>query len=229
MTYLELCQRAARESGTIPGDNTPSTVVGQSGRLRKLIDWVATAYTDIQTEFNDWRWMQGTYSGSVTQSNPTYTGASFGLSRFNRWIATPHQVTIYETPEGVADESELTFRPWDDFRRLYDRGTQLENRPIEYTITPAGEIRLGPVPGASYTLRGPYQKSAQILAANSDTPEMPSDYHMMIVWDALLLLGGFDEGAFTMQEAQRRRQDIHRRLIISQRPSPMAGGSFDGY
>ena len=37
--FLALCQKTARESGTIEGV-LPSTVVGQSGRLLKVVNWV---------------------------------------------------------------------------------------------------------------------------------------------------------------------------------------------
>jgi len=48
MNYLQLCQDTVRESGTISGDATPSTVTGQSGRLLKVVTWVAKAWQQIQ-------------------------------------------------------------------------------------------------------------------------------------------------------------------------------------
>lgn len=226
MNFLALCQRTVRESGTISGDSTPSTVVGKTGRERKFIDWVSSAYTEIQNTFDDWKWLRDDYSSTISAGTSKYTAASFNLSRHSRWITSDGNVTMYLTATGVSDEGELTYIEWEDWRRLYDRGTQTQGRPVHYAISPADEICFGPVPDAGYTVRGEYQKSAQILAADADIPEMPSDYHLLIVWDALLLAASFDEGGVSMQEAQRKRLDVFRALCNKQRPNPTFTGSL---
>ena len=57
MTFLELCQMTAQQSGTIQGV-LPTTVVGQADRLKQIVDFVAEAYLDIQNAHRMWRWMQ---------------------------------------------------------------------------------------------------------------------------------------------------------------------------
>lgn len=205
MNYLALCQDTVRESGTISGDATPSAVTGQSGRLLKVVNWVAKAWTEIQNLHDDWLWMRAEFSATTTAGAPRYTSSSFSLTRFSRFITEPHGVTIYKTATGVSDEGELRFIDWQTWRATYGRGTQVNNRPRDYTISPAGEFCVGPVPDDTYTLRGEYQKSAQVLAANTDIPELPdTSLHSVIVWKALMLLAQFDEGQWPTSVAQTR-------------------------
>ena len=46
-------------------------------------------------------------------------------------------------------------------------------------------INFGPSPDTNYIVRGFFQQSAQVLAANSDTPEMPTRFHQLIVYEAM--------------------------------------------
>lgn len=208
MNYLQLCQRTVRESGTISGDATPSTTVAQSGRLLKVVDWVAEAWKQIQNLHDDWLWMRAEFSGPATIGTPRYTASSWSLTRFSRWILDDCSVTIYKTSLGVSDEGALRFIDWQTWRAKYGRGTQTNNRPTEYTISPMGEFCLGPLPDDAYTVRGEYQKSAQALAINADVPELPDDsLHTVIVWKALMLLGDFDEGAWPVARATVKCSD----------------------
>lgn len=209
MNLLQLCQRTVRESGTISGDATPSTVTGQSGRLRKVVDWVPTAWLQIQNLHDDWLWMRAEFSGAVVQGTARYTNTDWSLARWSRWITDPDDtMTIYKTALGVSDESVLREITWAQWRAKYGRGTQTQNRPTEFAISPQGEFCLGPVPDASYTARGEYQKSAQELAADADIPELPdTTLHTVIVWKALLLLSQFDEGTWETSVATVRCQD----------------------
>ena len=57
MTFLELCQRVDEESGTVAGGQ-PTTVTGQSGRLKTIVQWTAEAYQRIQTMRSTWLWLE---------------------------------------------------------------------------------------------------------------------------------------------------------------------------
>lgn len=208
MNYLQLCQDVVRESGTISGDATPTTTVGQSGRLLKVVNWVTKAWQEIQNLHDDWLWMRQEFTGALTANTGRYTAASFNLTRWSRWITDAHSVTIYQTSLGVSDETELRLIPWQTWRMRYGRGTQVTNRPTEYAISPQGEFCVGALPDAAYTVRGEYQQSAQTLAANADIPELPdTSLHTVIVWKTLLLLAQFDEGQWPTAVAQVRCQD----------------------
>jgi hypothetical protein len=212
MNYLQLCQDTVRESGTISGDATPATVTGQSGRLLKVVNWVAKAWQEIQNLHDDWLWMRAEFTGAVVAGSAKYTSASWAITRWSRWISTtpddPAVMSIYLTSAGVADERQLREIEWPIWRQRYGFGLQVNRRPSEYAISPQGEFCLGPIPDAAYTVRGEYQMSAQTLAANADIPELPdTTLHTVIVWKALLLLAQFDEGQWPTGVAQLRCQD----------------------
>jgi len=208
MNFLQLCQDTVRESGTISGDATPATVAGQSGRLLKVVNWVSKAWTAVQNLHDDWLWMRAEFSGNVVAGNAKYTNASWGLTRWSRWISEPKCMSIYLTALGVSDERPLVEIEWAEWRKRYGFGLQVNNRPHEYAISPQGQFCLGPIPDSAYTVRGEFQMGAQTLAANTDIPELPdTTLHTVIVWRALLLLAQFDEGQWPTGVAQVHCQD----------------------
>ena len=89
MTFLELCQRMRQECG-ISGTG-PSTVVSQTGNLKRIVDWVNTAWIDIQTTHQDWDWMRASASFPTVASQAMYelgTGTGtvgVSVATFGRW------------------------------------------------------------------------------------------------------------------------------------------------
>lgn len=221
MNYLDLVKALVRESGTMSGVAI-TTVANQTGRQLKCVNWVSDAYVNLQNKHNDWLWLMGEWSNPLAIGQGRYTPASFNLTRHRRWITGDEKLTIYDPAIGVADEGALQEISWEDWRRVYGRGSQTNNRPVHYAISPSRELCFGPLPDKAYVAAGEYYKSAQVLANNADIPEMPSDHHMMIVWDALLTLDEHDEASIA--KAQRRRLDAIRALELDQRPVVAYGG-----
>ena len=227
MNFLALCQRVASESGTING-TLPTAVTSQTGRLLKVVNWTAEAWNQIQGEHTTWKWMRAEFSGAVLTNTVRYTPASFNLTRHRAWITDEAHdagaITVYATATGVSDETVLVRADWEDFRAMYLRGSQTAARPIEYAVSPAGELCFGPKPDAAYTAQGEYYKSAQTLSANSDTPECPEEHHMTIVWRALKLLKIHDEDMVqTKRDIDALHTDAMFALMASQLPRPRVG------
>jgi len=221
-TFLELCQDVARESGTISGTQ-PTTVASQTGRLAKIVDWTIDAWRRIQNDRNAWKWMRTEFSGSITSGTARYTAASFSLSRHARWLTDANNLTIYKTATGVSDESALTVISWDTWRQTYGRGSQTNNRPVSYAVSPSGELCFGPIPDDSYTINGEYYKSPQILADNTDEPECPARFHQIIVQRALVSLAEHDEALVTAAAAQKNYNEIMLDLESDQLPTIALG------
>lgn len=220
MNYLELAQMVARESGTISG-TLPSSVDSQTGRLLKIVNWVDIAWRHIQNKRNAWLWMRDDFDApnAVTSAGTKrYTAASWNLDRWAEWITDDDTVTLYEQAEGVSDEGLITYLPWNEYKTLYDRGEQTNDRPVHFSVSPAGEFCLGPIPDDTYVVRGQYRKSPQKLKDNDDTPEMPERFHELIAWYALILLAEHDEGQFHTAIAQRRYRDLMSELERDQLP-----------
>lgn len=196
-TYLQLCQKVARDSGTISG-TSPATVSGQTGRLGLIVAQVAEAWVQIQNLHAHWRWMRGEFSGTTTSGAGQYTNNSWALTDWAEWVHDeydhrPH--SIYLTATGVSDERVLIEIPWRRWREQFDRGTQTNSYPAYYAISPANEFCLGPTPDATYTVKGEYRKTVETLSANADEPNCPARFHDIIAWRALMLLAQFDEAS----------------------------------
>ncbi len=227
-TFLQLTQDVARESGTVSGTN-PSAVASQTGRLLKIVEWTASAWVLIQNIHADWRWMQKTYSGNTTASAGQYTPASFSITDMRDWLRDnrvtgyqPH--TSYLTATGVSVEGALLEISWQQWRTRYGRGTQTNNAPLEYAISPAGELSLGPIPDADYTIQGEYRQSAVVMTADADTPGLPTAFEQIIVWRAIMLLSEFDEAVEQRAAAIIKYNSLLEALQRDQLPVVSLGG-----
>lgn len=224
-TYLQLCQDAARESGTVSNIGQPETTTGQTGRLLRILKWVTKAYEDIQRQQNAWRWMNADFSGETVAAVQQYDAEAMGITeRFSRWICYTDDgdqlFSLYKTSEGQADEGFLQFVDWNKFRRDLMTGSAAtqQGRPIYFTIDTENKLRLWPTPDAAYTLRGAYYKAPQSLSDDADTPEMPAEFHDVIVWRALMLLGQFDEAFNQIGGWNAEYQSIMDELRLHQLP-----------
>jgi hypothetical protein len=196
VTFLEIANQVAFLSGTFPSLTAISTVVGQTGRKAKCVNWTNVAWQQIQTIRPDWGWMRTEFTGSILTPTQRFEASDFSITRFSRWAFSTRGdsgLTLYRTSTGVSDEQPVSYMEWDSFRRTYLRGVQAAARPARFTIDSAGQIVLGPYPDYDYTITGEYQKSPQVMTANGDIPEAPVENHWLIVWAALILLAEDDE------------------------------------
>jgi hypothetical protein len=219
-TFLELCQKVARESGTVSG-TLPSSVASQTGRLGKIVFWTADAWRQIQNRRSAWLWMRdefGSPDAVTSAGSKRYTAASWNLTRLAEWIIDDDTVTIYLQATGVSDEGPIKYLPWHLYRRQYERGAQEQNRPVHFTVSPANEFCLGPTPDDTYVVRGEYRKTPQELTANGDIPEMPLRFHELVAWYGFLLMAEHDEGPFHIAVATRRKRELLDELERDQLP-----------
>lgn len=232
-TYLAICQDVARESGVVAAPDSPTTVTGQVGQLRRLVGWVSEAYRRIQLT-KDWRWLQAEFSGETIAGVQEYRADALGItSRFSKWLRTTDDnqnfpVTRYLTSLGRTDEQELIWIEWNDFKRRFLIGSAATSSdpPSFYTIDPTDRLRFYPIPDDIYTIRGEYMKSPQILTSDGDIPEMPEQFHDLIKWRALMLLGKFDEAFELLPYYQIEHDQIDALLQHKQIPAITMGGAL---
>lgn len=235
MNFLELARKTRQWSGS--SAEQIATVVDQVGRKGLIVDAVSQAWDLIQTKHSSWRWLRSEFTANLSAVTPPtearYTAASFGLTRFTDWFhdnlngPTPYRpMRVYLTATGLADESELSEIAWETWRTKYGRGVQVADKPIEWSAAPDGRLCLGRAPNAPYTIRGEYWKGSQTLAANTDTPEMPSRFHMAIVWRAVLLLTEADEAdTLVYARAENKYNELLTQLERDQLPPITIGGN----
>ena len=67
-------------------------------------------------------------------------------------------------------------------------------------------------------MRGEYRKAPQVLTANSDVPELPEEFHSIIVWAAIILMAKHDESPTGLQAAVDTYRPMLYQLQASQLP-----------
>lgn len=224
MDFLALAKRLLQEAG-IAGTG-PSTVVSQVGELKSVVDWVNDAWETLQNEKDDWLWMRTDWTYAMPALQQTLTAAQAGITAFGRWWGKT--LRCYATSIGVSDEQRIPYLPWDEFRDTYLLGTRpTATRPSRFTIKPDQTIMVGPQNDVAYTFVGEYQKAATRMAVDADTPTgLPSDFHMVLVWDALVLYGTFEAAQESINRGLQFAKPYNFRLGRRQKPAIKFGSAL---
>lgn len=230
MTFLQLVQRFRQETNY--ANTGPTTVLSQTGDHARAVSWVDDAYRELQNR-HFWDWLRKDFTLAASSGNDTYdyTSAtdvptSTAISRFKAWAITDHRnpPLCYLTASGSNASYWLTYIPWEEFRTVYKIGNQTDAAPAHITIDPSHNIVLGPQPGDSYTITGEYHRSAQSLAADGTVPEMPTDYHMAIVYKAMEDGGYFDAADEILARALKKGRKLIRQLESVRFPTMRQSG-----
>lgn len=204
MTFLALCQRLRQEAGL--SGTGPASVLSQTGEMKRIVDWISSAYEDVQNLHATWRFLRTDFSFPTIASTQDYTPAAVSLTSFGSWIKK--DLRIYQS---VNDEDFLEYYPWEIFREAYFFGSHRTQtgRPTVVTVKPNNALALWQIPDAVYTVSGEYYKSAQSMTANADTPLIPERFQMIIIWKGLMHYGAYT-GA---DEKYAHGQNEYKRLI----------------
>jgi hypothetical protein len=91
-------------------------------------------------------------------------------------------------------------------------------RPLVFSVDPANKsVLLGPIPDITdYTLRGKYWTKSIVLAADADIPACPDEYHMVIVYRALMKYAGYEAASEVKQAAVEEYSHLIRALEHNQ-------------
>lgn len=196
MNLLGIVQSIHQEAA-LPGA-APTTVAGQSGRAADLVRWAIEAYNDIQRERNGrWKWLRRKFTLNTVADTISYAytdctdvDAATPIARFRDWHFDENEPPlIYLVSDGQSTERKLTIHPWAEFRDDYQVGTHTSAYPGWISRDVLNKLYLGPKPDGIYLVSGDFWRSNQILADDNDIPEMPTDYHMLIVYRAIVKYG----------------------------------------
>jgi len=219
VNFLALVQRLHSETGRSTA--APTTVVAQTGQSLRLVNAVADAWTELQSE-RDWRWMRGRTDAALTIGQQTYAGTDLGVAtRFGRWRKedSTYSVCLYisGSPNTLWQATQWDL---DTFRQLYIYRTMGQSTPIAWAIDESNNILFGPAPAAAYKVRADYWKEPSTLAADADTPDMPDRFHMLLVWRALQDIAKYDAAAELLAKAEKNAGDMHDKLLFDQARLP---------
>lgn len=209
-TFLALCQRLRQEAG-ISGTG-PYSVLGQVGESKKVVDWIATAYQDIQNLHSEWDFLRTEVSFDTTAGLNNYTKATISVPEYGEWVSDSFR--SYLTASGVASEQFMNWCNWMRFRDTYVFGSNrtLQGFPRYLAQKPDKSLIMYPTPNDEYTINGEYFQRAHAMAADADEPLIPTEYRLVIVWRALMFYAGSYNAPelYAVGEAEYKR--ILRRL-----------------
>jgi hypothetical protein len=211
-----MAQRVGRESGR--SGVSIATVTGNTGESQMICDWTADQWRNLQMEPFNWRWMRQTTVGQLVLNTYDHTPLSLGASGFERWVpeTDDYKVTAYEA-SNTANEWKLTYTPYEQFRAQYLVGSPVSGPPQFWAIAPTGDFLVGPKPDLStYFVRADYFIQPTELTVDGDVPAMPQQFHMLIVWRAVMQAAGFDAAPETYQRAQDNADLLHSQLVTNQ-------------
>jgi hypothetical protein len=226
-TFLEIVQRTAMECGvSLTG---PSSTANQTGRLGQIVGWAQTSWMDIQTKHNDWKFMRAPFTVATVASDGKYgyaectdTAASAVISAFRCWCTD--SLKIYLTSAGSATETPLYYIDRDDWYRRYNTGSQSNSCPSYFSVDNDDALLLAPKPDAIYTVSGEYMKAATAMSGDTDTPELPQEYRMAIVYRAMMKYGRYTSAPEVFNDGQSEYLRVMAEMRRTQRPREKTGG-----
>lgn len=191
MNRLQLVQKLRQRTGG--AGSGPTSTVGQSGEALDYVDWIDEAWLQLQAEEQDWHWMRKDASFQTVSGQIAYAATTIAPD-WARWHVSDSW-RLFTTAIGRRDEGFLT--PWEfqTWRDSFDFGLQstLLGRPTVFAVRPGDHaIVLGMTPNAAYTVTGQYQAAPIAMTADSDVPGLPTRFHMLIVYKAMMLYGSHE-------------------------------------
>ncbi len=227
-TFLEICQRTVRECRIAQGRGLlPITVIDQIGQMRKIVDWVAEAWFQIQALHDAWRFLRRECVFEVTDGQAEYTTAECGIDAgtFNRWMLGTFR--SYLTAVGQAGEIPMGALDYDAWRNTYKLGTwrTTKSRPIYITQTPNNGLGLGPVPLGGHTILGDFFIAPVRMEVDEDVPMLPIAHsYMIIVYKAMMEFGASEAAPEVYGRGEKQYNSLLSKLERDQLPSIQLGG-----
>jgi hypothetical protein len=227
-TFLQICQRTVRECRIAQGRGLlPLTVLDQTGMMRKVVDWCAEAWFQIQALHDTWRMLRRECSFEVIDGQAEYTTLECGIDAgtFNRWILRSFR--SYLTSVGLAGEIPMGDLPYDSWRNTYKLGTSrtTKSQPIYVTQLPNNGLGLGPTPLAGYTILGDFYIAPVRMEVDEDVPLLPIAHsHLIITYKAMMDFGLSESAPEVYGRGEKQYKTLLAQLERDQMPSLQLGG-----
>jgi len=222
LTRLQLVKALGRWAGQIEPEEI-TTTVAQTGHIGNLVEYISQAWLDIQlAQHTRWLWMRNRSVNTVALTPSTRTLAASAIHADCRVVKpfllrdiSPDRYILLKHPTSSAI-ARCGYVPYTHWRGEYDRGTRPEQLPVRFTIRPDGTLEFDPTPDVAYTLDCDYLKVPTELTLDASTPNMPTHFHMLVMWWAIVHLMDYDRDGGRGQGADRQYQKMYNRLLIEQ-------------
>lgn len=174
MNFRALCQDLVKELG-ISGGTGPSTVLNQTGEYANVVRWIRDSSLWIDNLWRDWKYLWVEYDGTLTGQSLTLPAVR-EVDRTSVWLNF-----------GTSTARNLTWVEWATMRGYRAGVTQL-GTPVYFSVDPAGVVWLDR-PVTSQPIHLEYWKKPVTLTNDTDEPDLPEEYHRLIVCRAGIMYG----------------------------------------
>lgn len=226
LTFLQLVQRLKQECGV--SGSAPTTLQGTlPGEIARLAGWINTAWTEIQQARADWFFLRQSVLFTATAANGrSYTPAQAGIAQLGSY--KPDSFRCYPASAGVAASQILPWQPYDSFRNywMFGANSLVNGRPFMFSVDPRKNLVLGPAPNEDYVIEGEAYLAPQPLVNDADTPSMPDQFHMLVVYKAMQYYGAYENAPEVYDRGAAQYGPMLSRLTVDQAPQITWGGAL---
>lgn len=227
MNFLQLAQRLSVECGV--SGTGPSSVLGQTGMSLKLVNWINSAYIEIQGMHDNWGWMREPFTfntvanvGDYLPATTTNTTTGQLMTDLRYWWKDTFR--CQRASIGVQDEQWLVEWEYQVFRNTYRFNLQVPGRPVVFAEKPNGKaIMLGQVPNDVYIVSGEYQTLPAGMVNNTDEPDIPAHLHLVIVYKAMQFYGLYEAAPEVLARGNTEFSRLMNQLEREQLPAMYLG------
>ena len=188
--------QALKQETSVSGA-VPTTTVGQTGEMKRLVDWIQTAHNSVQTQYANWFFLWATATQSVS----------------TRTVTKPSDHNYWDAKRFTLNGVYIPAQSYND----YTPDTVIQTAPpTKVIIMPNGNLMFDTTPDTTYTLGYDYFKLPVILAADSDTSPIPDHLQRVILGDAMVRYGNYESAQDMVNQGQAMFQEYMRKLMNMQ-------------
>jgi hypothetical protein len=217
MTFLEMYKVVAQE--TIQ-PTVPTTVIGQTGMNKKLVDWIIASHEKICSLWTDWNFLVTEHSVNTVADTAT--------------ITKPADLGVWDKDSFYLDRTtatykKLKFMDYGRWRTSFRNGVKVSAKPTFFTIEPDKDIILEAPPDDVYALTADYWQIHDALALDADTSLIPAHFQRVIIARAKMYFFADQEIGSLYQESEIEYNEVLKLLEADQLPGRQsdATGSND--
>lgn len=212
MNFLGMAKRVRQEVGY--SGVGPASVESQIGVYGKIIDWTKSAVEETHLCRTDWRFDWAQYNAALVLGQRAYNIVQgWGLD-FRSLASDP--LYVYRTADGDRSRYFVTQLDWASFRQI--PLVEATGMPSYFAISPDGVLHFDVAPADGLTAVMAYYRLPQELTDNNSVSRIPEQYHMAVVWAAVLMAAEHDENPVLAQSAARRLKRVRARMEETELP-----------
>jgi hypothetical protein len=205
MTFLEICVKVRQRAGY--SGSGPNSVAGQTGVYEKIVDWVKSAYLDVQKEETNWGflWAENQFTTEVGKRDYS-PSVELGLTDFNQFNLD----SFFIQRDGSNTKQELTYENYEVFRQFSILNTQ--SNPHFFTILPDKKIRFDNTPISPEVVTYEYWRKPFAFNVDDDEPAFSSQHHDILIYKALMYYAADEEAGNIYADAKANYEVMLQKL-----------------